>query len=180
MGKITDLLVYVDDIIVTRNDTIEQDLLQRYLSQEFEIKELGRLKYFLGIEVACSKDGIFLSQRKYVLDLLKHTRKLSKVASTPIDQNHRIGANKRGDDVNKGGYQGLVEGLYLEKEVIKFSLEASTDADYASFVVDKRSTSGYFCFLGGNLGSICLAENDFHIFKYLLERKLIDQWKMTY
>ncbi|RDX97470.1 putative mitochondrial protein, partial [Mucuna pruriens] len=40
------------------------------------MKELGKLKYFLGIEVAYSKQGIFISQRKYVLDLLEETGKL--------------------------------------------------------------------------------------------------------
>ncbi|CAL9009255.1 unnamed protein product, partial [Prunus brigantina] len=71
--KLTALIVYVDDIIVTGNDTEEQLKLQKYLSQEFEMKDLGDLKYFLGIEVARSKIGIFLSQRKYVMDLLTGT-----------------------------------------------------------------------------------------------------------
>ncbi|CAL8157615.1 unnamed protein product [Prunus armeniaca] len=47
--------------------------LQDYLATEFEMKDLGGLKCFLGIEVARSQQGIFLSQRKYVLDLLTDT-----------------------------------------------------------------------------------------------------------
>ncbi|CAL8161763.1 unnamed protein product [Prunus armeniaca] len=47
--------------------------LQDYLATEFEMKDLGGLKYFLGTEVARSQQGIFLSQRKYVLDLLTDT-----------------------------------------------------------------------------------------------------------
>ena len=47
--------------------------LEDYLSSEFDMKDLGRLKYFLGIEVNRSKQGIFVSQRKYVLDLLGET-----------------------------------------------------------------------------------------------------------
>ncbi|CAL2240655.1 unnamed protein product [Prunus armeniaca] len=62
-----------DDIIVIGNDAEEQLKLQKYLSQEFEMKDLGDLKYFLEIEVARSKTGIFLSQRKYVMDLLTET-----------------------------------------------------------------------------------------------------------
>ncbi|CAL2259670.1 unnamed protein product [Prunus armeniaca] len=50
--------------------------LQDYLATEFEMKDLGGLKYFLGIEVAQSQQGIFLNQRKYVLDLLTETRML--------------------------------------------------------------------------------------------------------
>ncbi|CAL2270414.1 unnamed protein product [Prunus armeniaca] len=67
------LIVYADDIVVTGNDIGEQLKLQKYLSQEFEMKDLDDLKYFLGIEVAMSKTGIFLSQRKYVMDLLTET-----------------------------------------------------------------------------------------------------------
>ncbi|KAK2980438.1 hypothetical protein RJ640_013992 [Escallonia rubra] len=70
---VTALIVYVDDIIVTENDPDEKETLCKYLAKEFEIKDLGKLKYFLGIEVARSKNGIFVSQQKYVLDLLEET-----------------------------------------------------------------------------------------------------------
>ena len=69
-GKITALIVYVDDMVVTRNDPDERKALQSYLSRKFEMKDLGHLKYFLRIEVSQSNKGIFLSQRKYALDLL--------------------------------------------------------------------------------------------------------------
>ena len=62
--------MYVDDMVVTGNDPNEMKALQIYLSSEFEMKDLGHLKYFLGIEVSRSDKGIFLAQRKYVLDLL--------------------------------------------------------------------------------------------------------------
>lgn len=59
---------------------------------EFEIKDLGLLKYFLGIEVARSKTEIAISQTKYVLDLLEETERLSwKPLDTPIEQqNHSL------------------------------------------------------------------------------------------
>lgn len=69
--KVTALIVYVDDIMVTRSDEMEMAQLKSNLAREFEIKDLGFLKYFLGIEVAMSRQGIFICQRKYVLDLLK-------------------------------------------------------------------------------------------------------------
>jgi len=59
---ITALIVYIDDIIVTGNNLEEKKALQNHLAQEFEMKSLSHLKYFLGIEVSRSKDGIFLSQ----------------------------------------------------------------------------------------------------------------------
>jgi hypothetical protein len=59
--KVTALIVYVDDIIITWDDVEEMSQLQKQLATEFEMKNLGRLKYFLGIEVVRSKQGIFLS-----------------------------------------------------------------------------------------------------------------------
>ena len=60
--KLTVLIIYVDDMIITGNDHEEIKLLETKLSKEFEMKDLGGLKYFLGIEVARSNKGIFLSQ----------------------------------------------------------------------------------------------------------------------
>ena len=53
-GGVTALLVYVDDIIVTGNDEREKHEVKQRLATEFEIKKLGKLKYFLSIEVAYS------------------------------------------------------------------------------------------------------------------------------
>ena len=69
-GKVTALIVYVDDMIIIRNDPEEISRLQEQLTTEFEMKNLGGLKYFLGIKVDRSKQGIFLSQQKYIIDLL--------------------------------------------------------------------------------------------------------------
>lgn len=61
----------MDDIVVTGNDEVEIARLKSCLVKEFEIKDLGSINYFLGIEVAKSNQGFYLSQRKYVLDLLE-------------------------------------------------------------------------------------------------------------
>jgi hypothetical protein len=91
LSKVTVLIVYVDDMIITRDDKEEISRLQKELATEFEMN-LGGLKYFLGIEVARSNQGIFLSQRKYVLDVLTEVEMLEcKPADTPIVQNHRLG-----------------------------------------------------------------------------------------
>ena len=59
--------------------------LKSFLHSQFHTKELGMLRYFLGIEVMRSKHGIFLSQRKYVLDLLSKIGKLGvKPCSYPM------------------------------------------------------------------------------------------------
>jgi len=85
------LIVYVDDMIITGDDLEEITRLQEQLAIEFEMKNLKGLKYFLGIEVTRSKHGIFLSQQKYILDLLSEVGLLDcKPADTPIIQNHKL------------------------------------------------------------------------------------------
>src|SRR3954471_7059815 len=99
-GRITILMVYVDDIIITGDDKKEIRMLKYYLAEVFEVKDLGELKYFLGNEIVRGPRGIVLSQRKYVLDLLKETCMMGcKVASTPVEPNKKLGA-ERGDPVN--------------------------------------------------------------------------------
>ena len=85
------ILVYIDDIVVTGDDGGEIFRLKNFLKKEFEIKNLGLLKYFLGIEVARSRSQIVISQSKYMLNLLEEIGKLSaKPADTPIEQNHSL------------------------------------------------------------------------------------------
>ena len=70
------LVVYVDDIVITRSDSKGISSLKSFLQSQFHPKDLGMLRYFLGIEVMQNKYGIFLYQRKYVLDLLSKTGEL--------------------------------------------------------------------------------------------------------
>lgn len=57
-GKIVVLIVCVDDILLTGNDVVEMGRLKNNLSKKLEIKDLGHLQYFLGIEIARSRKGI--------------------------------------------------------------------------------------------------------------------------
>ena len=107
-GKIAALVVYDDDIILMENDENEARRLKEELNKEFEIKDLGNLRYFLGIEVARSRKGILISQRKYVLDLLKEIGMLGcKDVETPIEANHKVETTMR-EAVNRESYQRLV------------------------------------------------------------------------
>ncbi|RVW96936.1 Retrovirus-related Pol polyprotein from transposon RE2 [Vitis vinifera] len=108
-GKMAILIVYVDDIILSGNDMEELQNLKKYLSEEFEVKDLGNLKYFLGLEVARSRKGIIVSQRKYILDLLKETGMLGcKPIDTPMDSQKKLGIEKESTPVDRGRYQRLV------------------------------------------------------------------------
>jgi len=99
----------MDDIVVTGNDPEERKALQNYLSKEFEMKDLGDLKYFLGIEMSRSNKGIFLSQRKYILNLLQETGMLvCQPAETPVEEGLKLCVESNQVSTDKGRYQRLV------------------------------------------------------------------------
>ena len=109
---ITLFIVYVDDMIVTGTSPKEVEKLHSHLAKEFEMKDLGTLKYFLGIEVSCSKQGLFLSLRKYKLDLLNETsNSASEPVNTPIEVNHGLPIYLDQIPTNKERHQRLVEKL---------------------------------------------------------------------
>jgi Reverse transcriptase (RNA-dependent DNA polymerase) len=60
--NITVILVYVDDIIITGNNKESIQHIKKQLKDKFDIKDLGYLQYFLGIEIAHSQGNLFLSQ----------------------------------------------------------------------------------------------------------------------
>ncbi|XP_024172060.1 uncharacterized mitochondrial protein AtMg00810-like [Rosa chinensis] len=197
-GKLTALIIYVDDMIVIGDDQEEAKKLEDYLSSEFKMKDLGGLKYFPGIELARSEEGIFLSQRKYVLDSLTEIGMLAwKPADTLMEQNRKLGEYLNQVPANKETYQRLDGRLmylscthpdiaYAVSVVSQFMHSPSeahmnvvyrilsylkstrgkgimfsnnghlevlgyTDADWAGSITDRRSISGYFTFVGGNL-----------------------------
>ena len=85
-NRITILLVYVDDIILTGNDQSSIDQITSQLDKNFKIENLGTLTYFLGFEIARNKHGINLSQRKYTLDILTETGMFNcSPVSTPLN-----------------------------------------------------------------------------------------------
>jgi len=67
------LFIYVDDIIISGSDSIGIAYLKAYLIRQFPTVDLGALRYFLGIKIARSKIGMYLSQHMYILDLLLKT-----------------------------------------------------------------------------------------------------------
>lgn len=91
-GKIQiNVLIYVDDMIIAGNDKVALAVFKDYLGTCFKMKDLGVLRYFLGLEVARSKEGIFMCQHKYALDIISETGLLgSKPAEFPMEQNHKL------------------------------------------------------------------------------------------
>ena len=91
LGQCIYLIVYVYDIVISGNDQDGIRKHKQHLFSHFHTKDLGKLKYFLGIEIAQSKSGAVMSQRKYVLDTLEETGMLDyKLVDTPMDPNVKL------------------------------------------------------------------------------------------
>nr|CBL94171.1 Reverse transcriptase (RNA-dependent DNA pol [Malus domestica] len=98
------------------------------LQQKFSIRDLGRLKYFLGIEMTSSSKGLFLNQRKYILDhLTESNMKDAKPVQTPFDSKLKLSLEGK-PLPNIGCYQRLVGNQ-----------------------INRKSTTSYYTFVGGNL-----------------------------
>jgi hypothetical protein len=85
------LLVYIDDVAIASNDSHAVSSFITMLNERFKLKDLGPLKYFLGLEIAQSSTGIYVCQRKYALEILEDSGLLaSKPASFPMEQNMKL------------------------------------------------------------------------------------------
>jgi hypothetical protein len=85
------VLAYVDDLIIVSSSEVATTHLLWQLDQEFTIKDLGRLHYFLGIEVNYSPSGLVLSQKKYITELLTKTNMLNcRSVSTPMSSSEKV------------------------------------------------------------------------------------------
>ena len=98
-GSIIILLVYVDDILIASNDVVAVNTFKLFLDNKFKLKDLGTLKFFLGLEVARTTKGISLCQRKFTFELLLDTGLLAcKPSNVPMDQSLKLSCSS-GDSV---------------------------------------------------------------------------------
>ncbi|XP_077252529.1 uncharacterized protein LOC143891919 [Tasmannia lanceolata] len=129
------LIVYVDDIIITGSDLGGIRKLKAFLQKEFTTKDLGHLRYFLGIEVGYSSSGLSLSQRKYVLNLLEETGNLGvKPVAAPMDPNVKL-VPEDGDLLKDPGRYRRLVGKLIYLTVTR------PDISYAVGVVSQYMTS---------------------------------------
>jgi len=86
-----DLVVYVDDIVLTSSDDHGISQIKQHICHHFQTKDLGKLIYFLETKVAQSNNGIIITQRKYALDILEETGLMnSKIVDTPMYPNVKL------------------------------------------------------------------------------------------
>ena len=105
------LLLYVDDLFLTGNEKQVKDCKKK-LAEEFEMKYLGLMHYFLGLEVWQSPEGIFLNQGKYVVEILKIFDMLDcKVMATPMDTNLKFVCDETFELVDMTHYRQIIWSL---------------------------------------------------------------------
>jgi len=94
-------LIYIDDILITGNDPVRIAItgndpvriatIKQFLHNHVHLKDLGILKYFLGIEVSASKKGIFISQHKYALEIIADAGLLGAAPiNTPMERGLKL------------------------------------------------------------------------------------------
>ena len=106
------LFLYVDDIIITGDDVSGIQELKDFLSQPFEMKDLGHLSYYLGLEFTHSTDGFYITQAKYASELLSRAGLTdSKTVDTPIELNAHLTPSGGKPLSNPSLYRRLVGSL---------------------------------------------------------------------
>jgi hypothetical protein len=104
--------IYVDDIIFGSTNQKYCEEFSRVMTQKFEMSMMGELTYFLGFQVKQLKDGTFISQTKYIQDLLKRFgMKDAKPAKTPMGTDGHVDLNKGGKSIDQKAYRSMIGSL---------------------------------------------------------------------
>ena len=132
------VVVYVDDLVLIGSNTDAIFILKSQLDDTFEMKNLGLIHLFLGVQVLPLLDGPFISQSKYVLDMLKHFKMNDyNVFATPFQEGVKLTEYCGYSKVDATLYHWLVGGLiYLTHSQPNISFDNSILVSY--FMHDPR------------------------------------------
>ncbi|GJY28679.1 retrovirus-related pol polyprotein from transposon TNT 1-94 [Tanacetum coccineum] len=166
------ILVYVDDILIARNDKSLINHLKISLHTKFSIKDLGSLHYYLGIEFLRNKDSLALTQRKYALDLVTYAGLLdTKPSATPLDPNKKLTPDNGALLSDPSFYKALV-GKLLYLTITRPDLAFATQA-LSQFLQQPRATHMKallkvikYVKLSMGQGLIFPARNNLHLIAY--------------
>nr|GFC47217.1 putative polyprotein [Tanacetum cinerariifolium] len=104
--------IYVDDIIFGATNKALCQSFEKLMKDKFQMSSMGELTFFLGLQAKQKKDGIFLSQDKYVAEILRKFRlSKGKSASTPIDAEKPLLKDSDGKDVDVHTYRSMIGSL---------------------------------------------------------------------
>ena len=104
--------IYVDDIIFgSTSQTIVDEFVEN-MTQEFEMSMCGELKYFLGLQIVQSDQGVFISQSAYAHSLVKRFGfENTKVLRTPMSSALKLARDEAGEDIDSKLYRGMIGSL---------------------------------------------------------------------
>jgi len=116
-GKLLIVVLYVDDVIFTDNDVYLIENFKSVMKEEFEMTDMGLLRYFLGIEVDQNENGIFISQARYVNEVLgRFNMQECKAAITPTVMGLKLSKENISKDFDPSLYKSIVGNLmYLTR-----------------------------------------------------------------
>ncbi|GKA52939.1 uncharacterized mitochondrial protein-like protein [Tanacetum coccineum] len=153
-GDILLVQVYVDDFIFGSTKKKLCNAFEKLMHEKFQMRSMGEVTFFLGLQVQQKKDGIFISQVKYVVEILKKFRFIEvKTASTPMETQKPFLKDEDGEEVDVHMYRSMIGSLmYLtsSRPDIMFAV-SYTDIDYAGANLDRKSTTGGCQFFGCRL-----------------------------
>ncbi|GJT52091.1 putative ribonuclease H-like domain-containing protein [Tanacetum coccineum] len=111
-GDILLFQLYVDDIIFGSTKKSLCDEFEQIMHNRFQTSSMGELTFFLGLQVKQKDDGIFISQDKYVGEILKKFGFSSvRTANTPLETNKALTKDKDGEDVDVHLYRSMIGSL---------------------------------------------------------------------
>ncbi|GJT81098.1 retrovirus-related pol polyprotein from transposon TNT 1-94 [Tanacetum coccineum] len=151
--------IYVDDIIFASTTTELCDKFFEIMCFKFKMSMMGKISFFLGLQISQSPRGIFLNQSKYALESLKKYRMEScDLVDTPMVEKSKLDEDTQGKAVDPTHYHGMVGTLtYLTSNRpdldSAIALTAFVDVDHAGCQDTRRSTSGSMHFLRDRLVS---------------------------
>jgi hypothetical protein len=121
------LLLYLDDLFLTGEENIIVECKQR-LAVEFEMKDLGLMHYFLGLEVWQSPERIFLNQGKYMVEILKRFNMLEcKSMNTPMEAKLKLLVDTSSDLIDTTLYRQIIGSLmYLTNTKLDICFAVNT------------------------------------------------------
>lgn len=125
-GVVLILLIYVDDILITGNNPAHVFKLIQDLVQIFSMKDLGPIHYFLGVEASYLGSTLCLTQKKYIVDLLRRTNMHEvKPCSTPTPSGQKLSlydGEKLSDPTEFRSVVGALQYLTLTRPDISYSV----------------------------------------------------------
>ena len=111
-GELFICQLYVDDIIFGSSNKAFNDEFSKLMTDRFEMSMMGELKFFLGFEIKQLKGGTFISQAKYIQDMLKRFDMIGvKEKRTPMDTKVHLQLNPKGIDFDQKIYRSMIGSL---------------------------------------------------------------------